>query len=423
MNAVTVAVAILLVAVRSEPDPTPPITPAPTEDIAVAYTQNLLVVATSFLSMSGCLFCFILVAHTPQLRNTGNYLFLTVLAMNLFNAIEYFNCVLFVEVKNRDDKLNCDSCGFLEQVFSFCEPCLNALFWIHMMMECNGVSHRFRRRFGMIFVVLVLIVGIGSATWALLDNMYSSDGQSWCWVSERHTWFRISFCWAWVGVTVFVMLVAITQTLIKSRNAKFFRRFLLRRGALVVTWALINGINVVARYVVLDWLLVVQAGINPLTGVANVLSFLWSEDHLNWYAISRSPCEECPQGFSAALKLLNREAYNTSQGEAEFGSSSSPDETGLLATRSESEHRNGSYGTGAGAGAGGRVEYGSDDALTSQSSVAKRNGQNNQQADLLQLEEAHGGDEDGHSKRNRPSVDIWSSKRPNGGLDDSMEDF
>jgi hypothetical protein len=309
------------------PPPTPPKlppggTPAPPPISFPEAAKNILVAGASALSIGFILFAMVLYGHTPHLHTAGNNLFMVVILVNLLQAINYFACIVFVDIyTQRSSVARCQACGFLEQFFSFAEPCLNAVFWAHVALECNGKHDGFRRKFIVGFVVAVAIVGLGSSFLALALDYYDSENQAWCWITSRAVWFRVAFCWAWIGVTILVMIAAIGQPLCALTGAgkQDVRRFLLRRGVMALLWGLVNGINILARVLTSEpaeeiWT-VIQALLNPSTGTLNVIAFLYSEAYLSCAMWARSPKADSPPiGFTLAVKSLSGDNRPVSNG-------------------------------------------------------------------------------------------------------------
>lgn len=271
--------------------------------------EDLFTLVGSAISIVAILFTLVMYLHYKHLHSPANHLFMTVLLVDLFAALSYFSCVFFATEEQRRSQLHCNACGFLEQVYSMAEPCLMTVFWFNIYLLCNGYRMSAtccgrRRALQPMIVATVLAVSVGTATVALANDMFESDGQAWCWISSDHTWFRVAFCWAWVVIGFVVMLVALVRPLCSSNLLDQQKKLLLRRGLLVLAWFLINIVNIISRYLGDEVWLSFQALVNPLTGCLNVLAFLYSERMLTIRALGLPPGAQPNYGFTAAMQFI-----------------------------------------------------------------------------------------------------------------------
>ena len=163
--------------------------------------HDLLCMIGSGLSVVGVVFTMVLYGHYRHLHSTNNLLFICgVLGFDLIACISYFSCIFFFDDPAvRFGQWHCDACGFMEQIYSFGEPCCMLLFWALIFCVVNGIEWFKIQNSSTVVLVVVVVAAIGvlSSSLALTLDAYVQDEQSWCWVGEKFLWFRILFCYLW----------------------------------------------------------------------------------------------------------------------------------------------------------------------------------------------------------------------------------
>ena len=270
----------------------------------VAKLSDLLTLIGSFVSGVAIVFGMVLYAHMRHLHSRINHVFIFgVLGADLLSSLTYFCSIFFVSADTRlTSSAYCDIVGFLLQVYSFCEPAMTALFWFLLFWLMYVGVWGIQSEKIVAAVISILVCGLGSAVIGLDMQMYETTSNAWCWVRNGDDWFRIVFCWALMAVSWLLMCLTLMKGVLSSMVNDYEKRLLLRRGTMALAWFVINAVDVAARVWPSDEMTIAQAALDPLSGAANVLAFLYSEKMLTIHALGLPPDADPPRGFTAVMK-------------------------------------------------------------------------------------------------------------------------
>lgn len=284
-------------------------TPAGIDD-ATLRVDELMTLLGSGISSVAVIFTMILYGHYKHLHSPANTLFIVgILGVTLCADVNYFMCIFTRdESNNRHDfsPARCQACGFMEQIHSFVEPFLSTVFWIQIYCMVHKIDVIcFRGKSEVILtIVFAWLLGAGSAVGALVMDWYRQDNQAWCWIASDVMWFKLVFCWLWVGSSFFCMCVALANPLCSDTLNTIQKRLLWRRAILGCLWAVVCTIDICARFLQDDQASIVQATCEPILGLLNVLAFLYSERMFTFRALTLPPGGEPTYGFTAAMRYI-----------------------------------------------------------------------------------------------------------------------
>lgn len=313
-------------------------------DCSTDVTQgvtDLLTLCGSGMSGVSIIFAMVLYAHYRHLHSIANHIFVWgVLGIELVAAANYFFCIFtrtepptqicrYVgggDGSNHStvfpngtsptttgtvvvlwfDKQRCETCGFIDQVYSFVEPCMITLFWFHIFCLVQRIPLcLFQGNLPIATSMMVIaVVGIVSASVAVGSGWLVQENQAWCWVSEQMLWFRIAFCWVWSATSAFAMFIALGPTLWNESLNATQKHLMRRRALLAVAFLFVTFVNVASRALKGNGWAVAQALFEPASGLVNVLAFLYSERMMTLRALGLPPGQEPPYGFTAAMKYV-----------------------------------------------------------------------------------------------------------------------
>jgi hypothetical protein len=270
--------------------------------------SDLLTIICSFISSVAIVFAMVLYGHMPHLHSRNNLVFIGgVLGADLLGSVTYFTCVFFVDVPTRlTSAAYCTGCGFMIQLYSFCEPAMAALFWLSLFWRMFIDVRGMRIHVLAYTTAAIVTVGLASGILAVEMDMLVRSDSPWCWVAGAKSllWFRLSFCWIWIALASCLMLATLLKCLLSSEVSPYEKRLLLRRGTLAVAYLVINATDVASRLFPSDGLTVLVSALDPLSGVVNVVAFLFSEKMLTIHALGLPPTADPPRGFTAVMHDL-----------------------------------------------------------------------------------------------------------------------
>jgi hypothetical protein len=285
----------------------------------MAKLSDLVTLIGSFVSGVSIVFAMVLYGHMSHLHSRSNLIFIAgVLGADLLAALTYFSCIFFVPVPTRlSSSAYCEVCGFLMQIYSFCEPAMTALFWLSLFWLMFVGVRGLRSDVVAAVTLSIAVCGVGSSIVALDMNMFERTDNAWCWIRGADDWFRVVFCWMLIAVALLLMALTLMKGLLSSLVNDYEKRLLLRRGTLALAYFVINGVDIAARIWPSDVMTILQAALDPLSGAANVLAFLYSEKMLTIHALGLPPNADPPRGFTAVMKDVPYKA-NRLQKETSF---------------------------------------------------------------------------------------------------------
>ena len=313
---------------------------------------DLLTLCGSALSGISIIFTMVLYAHYRHLHSIANHIFVWgVLGIELVAATNYFFCI-FTRTESPTqichqipapgngtiangtttttiapsttspssssvvvlwfDQSRCETCGFVDQMYSFIEPCMITLFWFQIYCLVQRIPlFLFRGKLPLIASMgTITAVGVVSASLALGNGWLVQEDQAWCWVSEHKLWFRIAFCWFWSALSAVTMVIALGPTLCNDSLNATQKELMRRRALLAGAFLFVVLINIGSRAVQGQGWSIVQALFEPASGLVNVLAFLYSERMMTLRALGLPPGQEPPYGFTAAMKYVGEKIYD-----------------------------------------------------------------------------------------------------------------
>lgn len=277
---------------------------------ATVRIDDLMTLLGSGVSSVAVVFTMILYGHYKHLHSPANTLFIVgILGVTLCADINYFLCIFTMTDSTGQhvfSQARCDACGFMEQIHSFVEPFLSTVFWIQiycMIHKINVVCFRGKREV-MWTIFFSWVLGAASAAGALVMDWYRQESQAWCWIASDVMWFKLVFCWFWVGGSFACMCLALANPLCSDTLNTIQKRLLWRRAILGCLWAVVCAIDICARFLQDDQASIVQATCEPILGLLNVLAFLYSERMFSCSALSLPPGGEPTYGFTAAMRYI-----------------------------------------------------------------------------------------------------------------------
>lgn len=272
--------------------------------------DDLMTLLGSGLSAVAIVFTMILYGHYKHLHSPANTLFIFgILGVTLCAAVNYFMCIFTMSDPNEPfSRQRCNACGFMEQIHSFVEPFLSTVFWVQiycMLHKIDFICFRGKREI-LATIGVAWVLGAASATAALANDWYRQDNQVWCWIANEAElmWFKLTFCWIWVGGTFASMCLALANPLFSDTLNEIQKRLLWRRAILGCVWVVVCAVDICARFLRDEQASIIQATCEPLLGLLNVLAFLYSERMITFRALGLPPGGEPTYGFTAALRYI-----------------------------------------------------------------------------------------------------------------------